>query len=115
MIVLFRKLFFIFITYRFKSNKNSLFFDLNFKKIDFTNYYQIKTFIFKLYNYEYINSSSKKIEKKKLDLIIFFHLQRILFEFNSKKITEITSYDIKAYLLSSLIVKFVSSLIPKPR
>ena len=168
MIVLFRKLFFIFITYRFKSNKNSLFFDLNFKKIDFTNYYQIKTFIFKesfyslknknihsfdflnfsnklggkiginlskdsifnwfsinknklnfpwsgdlsskrfinlLYNYEYINSSSKKIEKKKLDLIIFFHLQRILFEFNSKKITEITSYDIKAYLLSSLIVK----------
>ena len=167
MILLLRKLIFIFITYNFISKKNLLFFDLNFKKIDFTNYHQIKTFIFKerfytlknknihsfdflnfsnklggkiginlskdtifnwfkinkyklnfpwsgdltskrfinlLYNYEYINSSSKRNERKNLDLIIFFHLQRILFDFNSKKISEITSYDIKAYLLSSLIV-----------
>ena len=167
MILLLRKLIFIFITYNFISKKNLLFFDLNFKKIDFTNYHQVKTFIFKekfynlknknihsfdflnfsnklggkigislskdsifnwfkinkyklnfpwsgdltskrfinlLYNYEYINSSSKKNERKNLDLIIFFHLQRILFDFNSKKISEITSYDIKAYLLSSLII-----------
>lgn len=167
MILLLRKIIFIFISYHFISKKNLLFFDLNFKKIDFTNYHQIKTFIFKekfinlknknihsfdflnfsnklggkigislskesilnwfkinkyklnfpwsedlaskrfinlLYNYEYINSSSKKNERKNLDLIIFFHLQRILFDFNSKKISEITSYDIKAYLLSSLII-----------
>jgi len=167
MILLLRKIIFIFITYNFISKKNLLFFDLNFKKIDFTNYHQIKTFIFKekfytlknknihsfdflnfsnklggkiginlskdsifnwfkinkyklnfpwsgdltskrfinlLYNYEYINSSSKRNERKNLDLIIFFHLQRILFDFNSKKISEITSYDIKAYLLSSLII-----------
>ena len=167
MILSLRKIIFIFITYNFISKKNLLFFDLNFKKIDFTNYHQIKTFIFKekfytlknknihsfdflnfsnklggkiginlskdsifnwfkinkyklnfpwsgdltskrfinlLYNYEYINSSSKRNERKNLDLIIFFHLQRIIFDFNSKKISEITSYDIKAYLLSSLIV-----------
>ncbi len=167
MILLLRKIIFIFISYHFISKKNLLFFDLNFKKIDFTNYHQIKTFIFKekfinlknknihsfdflnfsnklggkigislskesifnwfkinkyklnfpwsgdlaskrfinlIYNYEYINSSSKKNERKNLDLIIFFHLQRILFDFNSKKINEITSYDIKAYLLSSLII-----------
>ena len=166
MILTLRKIIFIFIIYKLKSKKNLLFFDLNFKKIDFTNYHQIKTFIFKekfyslknknihdfdflnfsnklggkigislskdsifnwfkiyknnlnfpwskdltskrfinlIYNYEYINSSSKKNERKSLDSIIFFHLQRILFDFNAKKISEISSYDIKAYLLSSLI------------
>ena len=58
-----------------------------------------------LYNYEYINSSSKKSDKKKLDFIIFFHIQRILLDFNSKKISEITSFDLIAYLLSCLITK----------
>ena len=38
-----------------------------------------------LYNYEYINSSSKEEDKKKLDFIIYFHIQRIFFDFNSKK------------------------------
>ena len=47
MILLLRKIIFIFISYHFISKKNLLFFDLNFKKIDFTNYHQIKTFIFK--------------------------------------------------------------------
>ena len=51
---------------------------------------QSKRLINLLYNYEYINSSSKKNERKNLDLIIFFHLQRILFDFNSKKISEIS-------------------------
>ena len=31
-----------------------------------------------------------KDNKKKLDFIIYFHIQRILFDFNSKKITELT-------------------------
>ena len=168
MILLIRKIFFIYVTYKFKSMKHFLFVDLNFRKLDFTNYHQIKTFVFKdnfyilrnknvhsfdflnfssklggkiginlsresifgwfknyknkvnfpwiedltskrlvnlLYNYEYINSSSKLNERKKLDLIIFYHIQRVLFDFNIKKIDEITSYDIKAYLLASLVSK----------
>ena len=168
MILLVRKILFIGFISKFKSKKNLSFIDLNFRKNDFTNYHQIRSFIFKkdffkiknknihnfdflnfskklggkmginlskdaifcwyninknrlgfpwsgdltskrlvnlLYNYEYINSSSKLIDKKKLDLIIFKHIQRIIFEFNLKKINEITSYDIVAYSLSSLIFK----------
>ena len=63
-----------------------------------------------LYNYEYINSASKEEDKKKLNFIIYFHIQRILFEFNSKKITEFTSFDLIAYILScSLLKKFNES------
>ena len=170
MIIMFRKIVFIHIIYKFKSIKNLSFLDLNFRKIDFTNYKLVKSFIFKnnfynlndknvhsfdflnfsnklggkiginlskdsifswfkinkyklnypwsedlaakrfinlLYNYEYINSSSKLEDKKKLDIIIFFHLQRILFDFNLKKISEITSSDLKAYLLCLLMVQLV--------
>ena len=168
---MFRKIVFIHIIYKFKSIKNLSFLDLNFRKIDFTNYKLVKSFIFKnnfynlndknvhsfdflnfsnklggkiginlskdsifswfkinkyklnypwsedltakrfinlLYNYEYINSSSKLEDKKKLDIIIFFHLQRILFDFNLKKISEITSSDLKAYLLCLLIVNRIN-------
>ena len=46
----------------------------------------------------------KKInDKKKLDQIIYKHIQRILFDFNNKKISEITSFDLIGYLLSLLI------------
>ena len=38
-----------------------------------------------LYNYDYINSSSKNLDKKKLNMIIFFHMQRVLFDFKVKK------------------------------
>ena len=166
MISTIKKFIFIYIFYKFKSYKNISFLDLNFRKVDFTNYKHIKTFIFKknfftikdknihnfdflnfsnklggkiginlsresifgwfkknkyklgfpwtddliskrlinlLYNYEYINSSSKLVDKKKLDMIIFFHLHRAIFEFNLKKINEISSFDIIAYLLSLLI------------
>ena len=135
MILFIRKIIFIHIIYRFKSFKKFSFLNLNFRKIDFTNYKQIKSFIFKenfyksknknihtfdflnfskklggkiginlskksifgwfkenknklnfpwsedlaskrlinlLYNYEYINSSSKIIDKKKLDKVIYF-------------------------------------------
>tara|TARA_B100000989_G_scaffold207443_1_gene157186 strand:+ start:1371 stop:2903 length:1533 start_codon:yes stop_codon:yes gene_type:complete len=171
MILILRKLFFIHITYSLKSSKNLSFLDLNFRKIDFTNYKQIKSFIFKknfynlknknvhsfdflnfsnnlggkiginlsrisifswfkknknkldfpwsedlsarrlinlLYNYEYINSSSKSVDKKKLDTIIFFHMQRILFDFKIKKISEVTSFDILAYILSSLLINKIN-------
>ena len=167
MILTLKKLFFIFIILRFKSKKKLSYLDLNFRKIDFTNYKLVKSFIFKknfylsinknihsfdflnfsnklggkiginlskeaifgwykvnknklnfpwsedlssrrlinlLYNYEYINSSSKINEKKRLDLIIYIHIQRISFDFNKKKLTEVTSFDIIAYLLSSSIL-----------
>ncbi len=172
MILIIRKVLFIFIFITFKSKKNFSFIDLNFRKIDFTNYLQIKSFIFKknfhklknknihtfdflnysnklggkiginlsketifdwfkiyknrigfpwnedlpsrrlinlLYNYEYINSSSKKFDKKKLDSIIYFHLQRVLFDFYFKRISEISSYDLIAYLLSSVIIKKITN------
>ncbi|MDC3023391.1 heparinase II/III-family protein [Pelagibacteraceae bacterium] len=167
-----RKVIYIYILCKFKSYKNLSFVDLNFRKIDFTNYKIIKSFIFKenfyklknknihnfdflnfsnklggkiginlskktifdwfnqnknklsfpwiedlaakrlinlLYNYEYINSSSNIVEKKKLDTIIFFHMQRVLFDFSFKKISEVSSFDIIGYLLSSLINKKINS------
>ncbi len=162
-----RKIIFVGFISKFKLTKNLSFIDLNFRKNDFTNYHQIKSFIFKenfhkinnknvhnfdflnyskklggkiginlskdaifnwyniyknklnfpwsedltskrlinlLYNYEYINSSSKLTDKKKLDIIIFKHIQRIIFEFNLKKINETTSYDLVAYVLSTSIL-----------
>ncbi len=169
--IVFRKIILIFIVLKFRSIKNLSYLDLNFRKIDFTNYKLIKSFIFKnnfylnknknihsfdflnfsnklggkiginlsknsifgwfkfyrnklgfpwsedlsskrlvnlLYNYEYINSSASLSDKKKLDLIIYFHIQRILFDFNYKKITEITSFDLIAYLLSCSIIKKIN-------
>tara|TARA_A100001011_G_scaffold19657_1_gene20011 strand:- start:7702 stop:9234 length:1533 start_codon:yes stop_codon:yes gene_type:complete len=171
MILLFKKILFVFIILKFKSRKNLSYLDLNFRKIDFTNYDLIKTFIFKknfyrnlnknihsfdflnfsnklggkiginlskesifgwfkinknklgfpwsddlaskrlinlLYNYEYINSSSNTTDKKKLNIIIFFHIQRILFDFNTKKINSITSFDLSSYLLCLSITKKIS-------
>ncbi len=172
MILLIREIIFIHIIYKFKSYKNLSFLDLNFRKIDFTNYKQIKSFIFKenfytlenkdiqnfdflnfsnklggkiginlskksifgwfkinrnkiyfpwsedltsrrlinlLYNYEYINSSSNFSDKKKLDMIIYFHIERVLFNFNLKKISEVSSFDIIGYLLSSLITNRINN------
>ena len=148
MMLFIRKIIFVGFISKFKLTKNLSFIDLNFRKNDFTNYQQIKSFIFKenfhktnnknvhnfdflnyskklggkiginlskdaifnwyniyknklnfpwsedltskrlinlLYNYEYINSSSKLTDKKKLDIIIFKHIQKIIFEFNLKK------------------------------
>ena len=171
MILILKKVLFIFLISKFNSKKNLSYIDLNFRKIDFTNYTKIKSFIFKknfyinknknvhdfdflnfsnrlggkiginlskesifgwykfyknklgfpwledlpskrlinlIYNYEYINSSSKENDKNKLDYIIYFHIRRILFDFNSKKISELTSFDLIAYLLSISILKRAS-------
>ena len=56
-----------------------------------------------MYNYEYINSSSSINDKSRLNSIIFYHIQRVIFDFNIKKISEITSFDLVAYILSNLI------------
>ncbi len=164
-----KKFLFIFITSKFvRIDKEISFFDLNFKKLDFTNYKQIKSFIFKkdfynhrnkyvqsfdflnfshnlggkiginlskisifnwykknqykfnypwnedlaskrllniIYNYEFINSSSTVDETKLLNKIIIIHMLRVIYDFNNKKIGEITSYDLKAFTLSSLVLK----------
>ncbi len=63
-----------------------------------------RRFINLLYNYEYINSSSTLSDKKKLDLIIFFHMQRVLYDYKTKKTSDITSFDLLAFLLCSLIL-----------
>ncbi len=166
---LIKKIIFIFITSKFiRIDKEISFFDLNFKKLDFTNYKQIKSFIFKtdfynnrdkyiqsfdflnfshnlggkiginlsknsifnwfkknqykinfpwsedltskrllniIYNYEFINSSSKVSETKLLNKIIVIHMLRVINDFNNKKFGEITSYDLKAYVLSILLLK----------
>ena len=47
MILQISKIIFIHIIFKFKSSKHLFFLDLNFRKIDFTNYQQIKSFIFK--------------------------------------------------------------------
>ena len=171
MILIIKKILFIFVISKLNSKKNLSYLDLNFRKIDFTNHNRVKAFIFKknfytnknksihsfdflnfsnklggkiginlskeaifgwyklnknnlgfpwiedltskrlinlLYNYEYINSASKVEDKKKLDFIIYFHIQRILFDFNSKKISEFTSFDLIAYLLSCSLLKKIN-------
>tara|TARA_B100000989_G_scaffold298250_1_gene286720 strand:- start:735 stop:2264 length:1530 start_codon:yes stop_codon:yes gene_type:complete len=171
MILFLRKFFFIFVIFNFKSKKNITFNNLNFKRIDFTNNQQVKSYIFKknfyknknknihsfdflnfskklggklginlskesvfgwykinknkiyfpwsedlcarrlinlLYNYEYINSSLSINDKKKLDSIIFFHMQRVLYDYKTKKSNDITSFDLLAFLLSSLILKQIN-------
>ena len=163
-----KKIFLIFIFYKFlKINKNISFKDLNFKKLDFTNYKQFKSFIFKtnfyrhenkyvqsfeflnfsqklggkiginlskqsilgwyflnknkfgypwnddltsrrfinmLYNYEFINSSSTREEKKYLDNIIYLHMHRLMFDFKYKKVSEITAFDLIANTLSKFLL-----------
>ena len=163
-----KKIILIYLKLPFLPNNNKINYkDLNFKQIDFTNYKQVKSFIFKenfyklkndyvinfdflnfsknlggkiginlsrkniilwfkinknkinypwnkdfaskrliniLYNYEFITSSSSVTEKKILNKIVLFHINRVLFEFNNKKFTNITSYDLKAAILASFLV-----------
>ena len=168
MILILRKFFFVITNLILKSNKKLSFTDLNFRRIDFTNYHQIKTFIFKndfyklknknihsfdflnfsnklggkigikisknaifgwykinknklnfpwdedlssrrlinlLYNYEYINSSLTVNDNNKLNLVILLHIKRVILEFSLKKIFEISSFDLVAFILASLLSK----------
>ena len=171
--IVFKKILLIYFRLPFISLNNiQSFNDLNFKNIDFTNYRQIKSFIFKekfhnlkndfvsnfdflnysknlggkigvslskkniihwfklyknkigfpwiadfsskrliniLYNYEFIVSSSTLSEKKVIDRIIVFHINRVLFEFNHKKIDQVNSYDLKAVVLSMFLTKKFNS------
>ena len=69
MILIIRKIIFIHIVCKFKSYKNLSFLDLNFRKIDFTNYKQIKSFIFKknfhtlkntnIHSFDFLNYSNQ--------------------------------------------------------
>ena len=69
MILTLRKIIFIYLIIKFKTKRKILFNDLNFRKIDFTNYNQIKTFIFKknfyilknknVHSFDFLNFSNK--------------------------------------------------------
>ena len=70
MIVSIKKIFFIHFVIRFlKKNRNLNYKDMNFRQIDFTNYHQIKIFIFKdnfyrlnnknIHNFDFLNFSKK--------------------------------------------------------
>ncbi len=163
-----KKIFYIFFILYFKRiKKNISFLDLNFRRLDFTNYKQIRSFVFKdnfiyfknkyvqgfeflnysrnlggkiginiskssifqwfiinnnkinypwvddltskrliniIYNYEYINSSSTPYERQMLNKIIFYHIERVIFENKNKKIADVTSSDLKAYTLSLFLL-----------
>ena len=69
MISTIRKIIFIHLIYKFKSFRNLSFLDFNFRKNDFTNYKNIKSFIFKenfytlknknVHNFDFLNFSNK--------------------------------------------------------
>tara|TARA_B100000963_G_scaffold361740_1_gene399132 strand:+ start:15888 stop:17420 length:1533 start_codon:yes stop_codon:yes gene_type:complete len=70
--------------------------------------YPSKRLINIIYNYEYINSSSTNDENKYLNKIITFHINRIIIDFNYKKINEISSYDLIGYYLSCFILNKIN-------
>ena len=55
MILIIKKILFIFVTSKFNTKKNLSYLDLNFRKIDFTNHNKVKSFIFKKIFYTYKN------------------------------------------------------------
>ena len=67
--------------------------------------YSSKRFINILYSYDFICSTSNKKEIKKLNYILNFHIQRIIYDFKRKKIQNISSYDVLAFLLIEFIKK----------
>ena len=82
MIVTLKKIILVFITSKFKSKKNLSYIDLNFRKIDFTNYSIIKSFIFKknffrsknknIHNFDFLNFSNKLGGKIGINLSVSF-------------------------------------------
>ena len=74
MILFIRKIIFIFIISKFKSYKKLSFVDLNFRKIDFTNYKLIKSYIFKENFYELRRKIGDTNSSKKLANIIYKEL-----------------------------------------
>ncbi len=58
-----------------------------------------------LYNYEFVNSSLDTKESYKLKEIILFHIKRLLLEFNNLKYYDVDSYQLKAFVLSSIILE----------
>ena len=64
-----------------------------------------------VYNYEFIVSVSSNNDRKFIDRIIMIHIKRVIYDFNNKKIDQITSFDIVASLLSFFILKKMNTKI----
>ncbi len=58
-----------------------------------------------LYNYEFINSSSDNRENIKLKEIILYHVKRLILEIKNKSYYDVNSYEMKAFVLSTIILK----------
>ena len=67
--------------------------------------YASKRFINILYNYDFICSTSNNKEIKKINYILNFHIQRIVFDIKRKKIEDVSSYDVLAFVL----IKFINN------
>ena len=56
-----------------------------------------------LYNYDFINSLSSKYETDYLNKIVYIHIKRLFYEFKKKSEFDLTSDELKAVILLSLI------------
>ena len=56
-----------------------------------------------LYNYDFINSLSSKYETDYLNNIVYIHIKRLFYEFKKKSEFDLTSDELKAVILLSLI------------
>ena len=77
----------------------------NYKGFPWKDDYSSKRFINILYNYDFICSTSSVREIQKLNYLLSFHIQRIVFEIKRKKNEDISSYEVLAYVLIEFINK----------
>ena len=64
-----------------------------------------------LYNYEFINSLSSKYETDYLNKILYIHVKRLFYEFKKKSESDLTSEELKAVTLFSLMFKEFSFIV----
>ena len=76
-----------------------------YKGFPWVNDFSSKRFINILYSYDFICSTSNEKEIKHLNLILNFHVHRIMFDIKRKKIEDISSFDILAFVLIEFINK----------
>lgn len=74
-----------------------------YKKFPWKDDYPSKRFINIIYNYDYICSTSSTKEIKLLNYVLNFHIKRIVFGIKKKKIEDISSYEVLAFVLIEFI------------
>ncbi len=79
-----------------------------FKNFPWTNEYSAKRLINIIYNYDFICSISSLKEIRDINYILNFHIKRVTFELNRKKIEDISSHEILALVLTECVNKKIS-------